>query len=33
VRDALALSQFEVEVPADIAARARVAVERMVAIG
>jgi len=33
VRDALALRQFAVEVPAAIAARARAAVERMVAIG
>ncbi len=33
VRDALLQRQFEVEVPADIAERARVAVERMVAIG
>ena len=33
VRDALALGQFEVEVPASVAVRARRAVERMVAIG
>lgn len=33
VRDALALDQFEVTVPAEVADRARTAVERMVAIG
>jgi len=33
VRDSLLHTQFEVDVPADIALRARVAVERMVAIG
>lgn len=33
VRDALLHTQFEVDVPADVASRARVAVERMVAIG
>lgn len=33
VRDALLYDQFEVDVPADIADRARTAVERMVAIG
>jgi quinolinate synthase len=33
VRDALAYEQFEVDVAADIAGRARAAVERMVAIG
>ncbi len=33
VRDALALHQFEVDVPAEIATRARTAVQRMVEIG
>jgi quinolinate synthase len=33
VRDALTLSQYEIDVPAEIAGRARTAVERMVAIG
>lgn len=33
VRDALSLDQYAVEVPAEIAERARAAVERMVAIG
>jgi quinolinate synthase len=31
VRDSLALNQFQIEVPADIAARARLALERMIA--
>ncbi|HTT14998.1 MAG TPA: quinolinate synthase NadA [Thermoplasmata archaeon] len=31
VRDALALGQFEIDVPPDVAARARIALERMVA--
>jgi quinolinate synthase len=33
VRDALALGQYEINVPDDVASRARSAVERMVAIG
>jgi quinolinate synthase len=33
VRDALALDQFHVTVPPDIAERARLSVERMVALG
>jgi quinolinate synthase len=33
VRDALALGQHEISVPADVAARARLALERMVSIG
>jgi len=32
LRDSLALGQFEISVPADVAARARVALERMIAI-
>ncbi len=33
VRDALRYGQHAIEVPVDIASRARAAVERMVAIG
>jgi quinolinate synthase len=32
LRDSLALGQFEIDVPTEIAARARLALERMIAI-
>jgi quinolinate synthase len=33
VRDSLALDQYHITVPPDIAARARSAIDRMVALG
>jgi quinolinate synthase len=33
VRDSLALDRYDITVPADIAARARRAIDRMVALG